>query len=75
MFLNYIYFFFFIFFSLLFVSTLDGKISALDINNLQEKQWTLEFNEGSMLSSNIHHREVYKFLIYILNILNILLLF
>lgn len=44
--------------NLLFVSTLDGKISALDINNLQEKQWTLEFNEGSMLSSNIHHREL-----------------
>lgn len=58
------YFFFFHFFSLLFVSTLDGKISALDINNLEEKQWTLEFNEGSMLSSNIHHREVHKFLIF-----------
>lgn len=43
--------------SLLFVSTLDGKISALDVNNLGEKQWTLEFNEP-MLSSNIHHREL-----------------
>ncbi|CAD1475311.1 unnamed protein product, partial [Heterotrigona itama] len=44
--------------SLLFVSTLDGKISALDANNLGKKQWTLQFNEGSMLSSNIHHREL-----------------
>ncbi|OAD62097.1 Eukaryotic translation initiation factor 2-alpha kinase 3 [Eufriesea mexicana] len=43
--------------SLLFVSTLDGRISALDVN-LGRKQWTLEFNEGPMLSSNIHHREL-----------------
>lgn len=58
---NVIKYNFFIFFcSLLFVSTLDGKISALDVNNLGEKQWTLEFNEP-MLSSNIHHREVSKY--------------
>nr|XP_012137915.1 PREDICTED: eukaryotic translation initiation factor 2-alpha kinase isoform X1 [Megachile rotundata]XP_012137916.1 PREDICTED: eukaryotic translation initiation factor 2-alpha kinase isoform X1 [Megachile rotundata] len=44
--------------SLLFVSTLDGKISALDANNLGEKQWTLDLNEGPMLSSSIHRREL-----------------
>ncbi|XP_076169854.1 eukaryotic translation initiation factor 2-alpha kinase isoform X2 [Ptiloglossa arizonensis] len=44
--------------SLLFVSTLDGKISALDANNLGKKQWTLDLNEGPMLSSSIHRREL-----------------
>lgn len=44
--------------SLLFVSTLDGKISALDANNLGKKLWTLEFNDGPMLSSSIHRREL-----------------
>ncbi|XP_076760849.1 eukaryotic translation initiation factor 2-alpha kinase [Xylocopa sonorina] len=44
--------------SLLFVSTLDGKISALDTNNFGKKKWSLDFNEGSMLSSNIHRREL-----------------
>ncbi|XP_076374643.1 eukaryotic translation initiation factor 2-alpha kinase [Megalopta genalis] len=43
--------------SLLFVSTLDGKISALDASNSGKKQWTIDFNEGPMLSSNIHCRE------------------
>ncbi|XP_031826001.1 eukaryotic translation initiation factor 2-alpha kinase isoform X2 [Nomia melanderi] len=38
-------------------STLDGKISALDASNLGKKQWTLDFNEEPMLTSNIHHRE------------------
>lgn len=46
------------FISLVFVSTLDGKISALDANNYGQKQWTLDFNEGPMLSSSIHRREV-----------------
>ncbi|XP_017892549.1 eukaryotic translation initiation factor 2-alpha kinase [Ceratina calcarata] len=44
--------------SLLFVSTLDGKVSALDANNLGKKLWTLEFNDGPMLSSSIHRREL-----------------
>ncbi|KAL6422966.1 hypothetical protein ACFW04_010458 [Cataglyphis niger] len=43
--------------SLIFVSTLDGKISALDGNNGQ-KQWTLDFNDGPMLSSSIHNIEL-----------------
>lgn len=50
------------FFSLIFVSTLDGKISALDANNHGRKQWTLEFATGPMLSSSIHHIEVLKVL-------------
>ncbi|XP_029032287.1 eukaryotic translation initiation factor 2-alpha kinase isoform X1 [Osmia bicornis bicornis] len=44
--------------SLLFISTLDGKISALDANNSGKKQWTLDLNEGPMLSSSIHRREL-----------------
>lgn len=44
--------------SFLFVSTLDGKISALDAANNGQKQWTLDFNEGPMLSSSIHRREL-----------------
>ncbi|CAL1686070.1 unnamed protein product [Lasius platythorax] len=44
--------------SLIFVSTLDGKISALDAGNYGQKQWTLDFNEGPMLSSSIHSREL-----------------
>ncbi|XP_012223213.2 eukaryotic translation initiation factor 2-alpha kinase-like [Linepithema humile] len=44
--------------SLVFVSTLDGKISALDVANHGQKLWTLDFNDGPMLSSNIHRREL-----------------
>ncbi|KAI4487625.1 hypothetical protein M0802_011981 [Mischocyttarus mexicanus] len=44
--------------SLIFVSTLDGKVSALDANNSGEKLWSLEFSESPMLSSNIHQREL-----------------
>lgn len=43
--------------SLVLVSTLDGKISALDASNGQ-KQWSLDFNEGPMLSSSIFSREL-----------------
>jgi hypothetical protein len=41
---------------------LDGKITAFDANNDGEKQWTLDFKDGPMLSSSIHRREVLKFL-------------
>ncbi|KAM0736385.1 Eukaryotic translation initiation factor 2-alpha kinase [Formica fusca] len=44
--------------SLVFVSTLDGKISALDAGNYGQKQWTLDFNDGPMLSSSIHNIEL-----------------
>ncbi|XP_072750618.1 eukaryotic translation initiation factor 2-alpha kinase [Anoplolepis gracilipes] len=41
--------------SLIFVSTLDGKITALDVGNYGQKQWTLDFNDGPILSSSIHN--------------------
>ncbi|KAG7189624.1 hypothetical protein KM043_017306 [Ampulex compressa] len=44
--------------SLVFVSTLDGKISALDASDHGKKKWTLDFNQGPMLSSSIHRREL-----------------
>ncbi|KAL2742325.1 eukaryotic translation initiation factor 2-alpha kinase isoform X1 [Vespula maculifrons] len=44
--------------SLIFVSTLDGKISALDAINNGKKLWALDFNNSPMLSSNIHRREL-----------------
>lgn len=44
--------------SLVFVSTLDGKLTALDLANNGEIKWSLEFGEGPMLSSNIHQRKV-----------------
>ncbi|GAB1865561.1 Nuclear pore complex protein Nup155 [Camponotus japonicus] len=44
--------------SLVFVSTLDGKISALDTANYGEILWTLDFNDGPLLSSSIHNIEL-----------------
>ncbi|XP_012530974.1 eukaryotic translation initiation factor 2-alpha kinase [Monomorium pharaonis] len=44
--------------SLVFVNTLDGKISALDANKNGKLQWTLDFKDGPMLSSNIHSKEL-----------------
>ncbi|KAK2583655.1 hypothetical protein KPH14_009590 [Odynerus spinipes] len=44
--------------SLIFVSTLDGKISALDAANNGKKQWSLDLDESPMLSSSIHRREL-----------------
>ena len=49
---------FILFFSLLFVSTLDGKVSALDAAHQGKKAWTLDLGNQPMLSSNIHQREV-----------------
>ncbi|KAK0161627.1 hypothetical protein PV327_010080 [Microctonus hyperodae] len=44
--------------NLIFITTLDGKISALDLTNNGEKKWTVDFNDGPLLSSNIHRREL-----------------
>ncbi|XP_011057621.1 PREDICTED: eukaryotic translation initiation factor 2-alpha kinase isoform X1 [Acromyrmex echinatior] len=44
--------------SLIFVSTLDGNISALNASNYGKKQWTIDFNNGPMLSSSIHDTEL-----------------
>lgn len=45
------------YFRLLFVSTLDGRLSALDIAN-GTLQWSVPTNPGPMLSSSIHNYEV-----------------
>ena len=44
----------------MYVSTLDGKISALDVNN-GEVKWTKDFNNGPLLSSSIHNIDVRNF--------------
>ncbi|XP_011506315.1 PREDICTED: eukaryotic translation initiation factor 2-alpha kinase [Ceratosolen solmsi marchali] len=44
--------------SLLFVSTLDGQLTALDAARGGQKQWTLNFNTEPLLSSNIHRRDL-----------------
>ncbi|XP_046624272.1 eukaryotic translation initiation factor 2-alpha kinase isoform X2 [Neodiprion virginianus] len=44
--------------SLVFVSTLDGKISALDTSQQGKVQWSVQLNDSPMLSSNIHRREL-----------------
>ena len=40
------------------MSTLDGKLSALDLADKGKIKWTIEVGDGPMLSSNIHRREV-----------------
>ncbi|XP_043463144.1 eukaryotic translation initiation factor 2-alpha kinase-like isoform X2 [Leptopilina heterotoma] len=44
--------------SFLFVSTLDGKVSALNAADQGRKAWTLDLGKDPMLSSNIHQREL-----------------
>lgn len=46
------------FFSLLYVSTLDGKLTALDAALEGQKKWALDFKKQPLLSSNIHRRDV-----------------
>lgn len=43
---------------LLYVSTLDGKVSALDILGDGETKWTLNTTPGQMISSSIHDIEL-----------------
>lgn len=43
---------------LLFVSTLDGKISALDILDEGQKKWTISTTPGPMISSSIQNLEL-----------------
>lgn len=43
---------------LLFVSTLDGKISALDILDDGQKKWTINTTPGPMISSSIQNLEL-----------------
>ncbi|XP_011301839.1 eukaryotic translation initiation factor 2-alpha kinase [Fopius arisanus] len=44
--------------SLVFVSTLDGNLLALDLNKNGEKKWSVDFEDKPMLSSSIHKREL-----------------
>ncbi|XP_033222312.1 eukaryotic translation initiation factor 2-alpha kinase isoform X2 [Belonocnema kinseyi] len=43
---------------LVFVNTLDGKVTALDTAHEGKKTWTLDLGKTPMLSSNIHQREL-----------------
>ncbi|XP_008552622.2 eukaryotic translation initiation factor 2-alpha kinase [Microplitis demolitor] len=43
---------------LVFISTLDGKLTALDILNNGEKKWALDFDDIPLISSSIHKREL-----------------
>ncbi|OXU25554.1 hypothetical protein TSAR_012387 [Trichomalopsis sarcophagae] len=44
--------------SLLYVSTLDGKLTALDASLEGQKKWSLDFKKQPLLSSNIHRRDL-----------------
>ncbi|XP_071381856.1 eukaryotic translation initiation factor 2-alpha kinase 3, partial [Centroberyx affinis] len=43
--------------SLVIISTLDGRISALDPNNQGRKQWDLDVGSGSLVSSSLSKPE------------------
>lgn len=47
------------------MSTLDGKISALNIDDGGSEQWNVHTGPGPMLSSSIHRLEVRSHLIII----------
>ena len=40
------------------VSTLDGKVSALDLHNAGSVQWTLDTDIGPLMDSSISNLEV-----------------
>lgn len=44
--------------SLLYVSTLDGKLSALDILDDGQKKWSINTTPGAMISSSIQNLEL-----------------
>ncbi|KAG8453329.1 hypothetical protein GDO86_000099 [Hymenochirus boettgeri] len=45
--------------SLVIISTLDGRIAALDAENLGRKQWDLDVGSGSLVSSSLSKPEVF----------------
>lgn len=51
-------FVFFLSASLLYVSTLDGKLSALDILDDGQKKWSINTTPGAMISSSIQNLEL-----------------
>ncbi|XP_062378144.1 eukaryotic translation initiation factor 2-alpha kinase 3 isoform X1 [Sardina pilchardus] len=46
--------------SLVIISTLDGRISALDPYNRGQKQWDLDVGSGCLVSSSLSKREVFN---------------
>ena len=46
--------------SLVIISTLDGRIAALDAENHGKKQWDLDVGSGSLVSSSLSKPEVRK---------------
>ncbi|XP_048084253.1 eukaryotic translation initiation factor 2-alpha kinase 3 [Alosa alosa] len=46
--------------SLVIISTLDGRISALDPHNRGQKQWDLDVGSGCLVSSSLSKREVFN---------------
>lgn len=44
--------------SLVIISTLDGRISALDPHNQGRKQWDLDVDSGCLVSSSLSKPEV-----------------
>ncbi|KAM6961432.1 LOW QUALITY PROTEIN: eukaryotic translation initiation factor 2-alpha kinase 3 [Aplochiton taeniatus] len=44
---------------LVIISTMDGRISALDPNNLGRKQWDLDVGSGCLVSSSLSKPEVF----------------
>lgn len=46
--------------SLVIISTLDGRISALDPHNQGRKQWDLDVGSGCLVSSSLSKPEVNK---------------
>lgn len=49
---------FLIYRSLVIISTLDGRIAALDAENHGKKQWDLDVGSGSLVSSSLSKPEV-----------------
>ncbi|KAG8512953.1 Eukaryotic translation initiation factor 2-alpha kinase 3 [Galemys pyrenaicus] len=49
--------------SLVIISTLDGRIAALDPENHGKKQWDLDVGSGSLVSSSLSKPEVRNFLL------------
>ncbi|XP_075712413.1 eukaryotic translation initiation factor 2-alpha kinase 3 isoform X1 [Rhinoderma darwinii] len=45
--------------SLVIISTLDGRIAALDVENHGRKQWDLDVGSGSLVSSSLSKPEVF----------------
>lgn len=54
--------------SLVIISTLDGRISALDPHNQGRKQWDLDVGSGCLVSSSLSKPEVQQRYFFFLSI-------